>query len=351
MSLHLQARLAARNLDITLDLGDGETLALLGANGSGKSSALGMLAGLLRPDSGRAELDGRTLFAISGDRSPSWLPPHERNVALLAQEPLLFPHLTVVDNVAFGPRSQGRSRADARTAAQHWLGAVDAGEFGPRKPAQLSGGQAQRVALARALATAPQLLLLDEPLAALDVEVAVMMRQTLRRVLSGRTAVVVTHEILDAVLLADRIAVLEGGRVVEAGTTETVMRQPRSAFAASICGLNLVTGAAIDSYALRAATGVVVQGEPDRPLAAGVPAVAVFRPSAVSVHRTQPSGSPRNVFTGTVTAVEPQAHLVRVRVGDLSADITPASVAALDLTIGAEVYCAVKAAEVSLYQA
>ena len=346
MSLHLQAKLAARNLDVAMDLPDGQTLALLGLNGSGKSTVLEIVAGLLRPDSGHAELDGRTLFS-----EREWLPPHERRIALLAQEPLLFPHMSVAENVAFGPRSRGHTRTQARDLAQQMLETVEATEFSARKPAQLSGGQAQRVALARALATEPQLLLLDEPLAALDVEVAVAVRQTLRRVLADRTVILVTHEILDAVLLADRIAVLDAGRVVETGTTQAVMRQPRSAFAARLFGLNMVTGDAIDGYALASPTGQVVQGETDQPLTTGEPAVAVFRPSAVSVHLTTPTGSPRNVFTGAVTALEPQAHLIRVRVDGMSADITPGSVAELKLSVGTVVHLAVKAAEVSMYRA
>jgi molybdate transport system ATP-binding protein len=349
VSLHLQARLAARDLDVTLDLPTGETLALLGLNGSGKSSVLNILAGLVRPDAGRAELDGRTLFSIDGDTI--WPPPHERNIALLAQEPLLFPHLRVVDNVAFGPRSAGQPRAVAHATAQHWLEQVDATELSGRKPSQLSGGQAQRVAVARALAAEPGLLLLDEPLAALDVEVAAAVRQTLRRVMVDRTAIIVTHDVLDAVLLADRIAVLDAGRVVETGTTQMVMRQPRSPFAASIGGLNMLAGTAIDASALRVADGTEVQGQPDSPLNPGEPAIAVFRPSAVSVHRAPPTGSPRNSFSGTLTALEPQANLIRVRTGDLSADITPASVAELDLAVGVVVHLAVKAAEVSIYHA
>lgn len=352
MSLHLEARLAARDLDVTLDLPTGQTLALLGANGSGKSTVLDILAGLIRPDSGRAELGGRTLFSVGRHGEPAmWVPAHGRKVALLAQEPLLFPHLSVVDNVGFGPRSRGRSRPEARAIAHRWLAEVEATELGQRRPAQLSGGQAQRVALARALATQPDLLLLDEPLATLDVGVAASVRQTLRRVLGSRTAILVTHDVLDAVLLAGQIAVLDAGRVVETGTTQDVMRQPRSAFAASICGLNQLTGRATGAYELRTSAGAVVHGQPDSPLSVGERAIAVFRPSAVSVHRTPPTGSPRNVFTGTVTALEPQAHLIRVRIDQLSADITPASVAELSLAPGVVVHCAVKAAEVSIYHA
>jgi molybdate transport system ATP-binding protein len=352
VSLHLEARLEARELDVTLEVPAGQTLALIGPNGSGKSSVLDILAGLIRPDSGRADLDGRTLFSLGVQGEPAtWVPAHRRNVALLAQEPLLFPHLSVVDNVGFGPRSLGESRADSRASAGRWLAEVESGDLGQRRPAHLSGGQAQRVALARALAAQPDLLLLDEPLAALDVDVAAAVRQTLRRVLADRTAILVTHEVLDAVLLADRIAVLESGRVVESGTTAQVMRQPRSAFAASICGLNMLTGTATGPRTLSTDSGTTVHGLPDAPLDEGEHAIAVFRPSALSVHRTPPTGSPRNVFTGTVTALEPQAHLVRVRCDHLSADITPASVAELDLALGAVVHLAVKAAEVSIYHA
>lgn len=340
MSLHVAAQLPARNLDITFTVPAGQTLALLGLNGSGKSTVLNILAGLVNAE-GHARLDGREVFP---------LPPHERRIALMAQEPLLFPRMTVLDNVAFGPRSAGRSKPEAHAIARHWLDAVEVAELADRKPAQLSGGQAARVALARALATQPELLLLDEPLAALDVEVAVSIRQTLRRVLAGRTAIIVTHEVLDAVLLADRIAVLDGGRVVEEGATAEVMRQPRSAFAASLCGLDMLTGVALDGYSLESDLGVV-HGEPDPQLTPGEHAIAVFRPSAVSVHREHPSGSPRNVFGGEVTALEPQAHLVRVRMGELSADITPASVAELDLVVGTRAFFAVKAAEVALYPA
>ena len=352
MSLQVSATLAARNLDLTLDVPEGETLALLGPNGSGKSSVLGILSGLVMVDAGRAELKGRTLFSVGVDAERGlWLPPHKRRIALLAQEPLLFPHLSVADNVAFGPASQGHSKAEARGIARHWLDEVDAAELAERKPRQLSGGQAQRVALARALATTPDLLLLDEPLAALDVDIAASMRQTLRRVLAEQTSIIVTHEILDTVLLADRIAVLDAGRVVETGLTATVMGHPRSPFAAGICGLNILTGSSTDPYALATADGRIIHGEPDVPLLIGERAIAAFRPSAVSVHRGPPTGSARNVFSGAVTALEPLAHLIRVRIGDLSADITPASVAELDLSLGVVVHFAVKAAEVALYPA
>jgi molybdate transport system ATP-binding protein len=207
------------------------------------------------------------------------------------------------------------------------------------------------VALARALATEPDLLLLDEPLASLDVDVAGAIRQTLGRVLAGRTTVLVTHDVLDVALLADDVAVLEQGRVVESGDARDLMRAPRSAFGASLFGLNLLTGAAVGPQALRTSAGWTISGQADPSLVEGQPAIAVFRPAAVSVHRERPSGSPRTVIGGRITGLEPMAHLVRVRVGELKADITPVAVADLALSVGDAIQLAVKAAEVALYPA
>ncbi|HEY0949433.1 sulfate/molybdate ABC transporter ATP-binding protein, partial [Nocardioides sp.] len=238
MSLELRAIVAARGVDVAFDVAAGETVALLGPNGAGKSTVLSVAAGLLRPDRGEVRLDGREL---TGERR--FVPPHDRRVALLAQDPLLFPHLSVLENVAFGPRSRGAGRRESHAAARRWLEEVDAADLADRRPAEVSGGQAQRIAVARALAADPRLLLLDEPMAALDVAVAPALRQTLRRVLAERTVVLVTHDVLDALLLADRVVVLDEGRVVEQGPSAEVLARPRSPFAARIAGLNMVTGA------------------------------------------------------------------------------------------------------------
>ena len=344
MTLELSATVAARDVDVAFDVAAGETVALLGPNGAGKSTALAVAAGLLRPDRGRVRLDGRELTGEG-----RFVPPHDRQVALLAQDPLLFPHLSVLDNVAFGPRSRGRGRRDSRAAARRWLEEVDAADLADRRPGEISGGQAQRVAVARALAAEPQLLLLDEPTAALDVAVSPALRQTLRRVLAGRTVVLVTHDVLDAVLLADRVVVLEGGRVVEDGPSTEVLARPRSRFAARIAGLNMVTGTWRDDTVLDA-DGVAIHGlvAEDGP-APGAPAVAVFRPSAVSVFREAPGGSPRNSLAVTITDLEPHGDQVRVRAGHLAADVTVPSVAELDLAPGVRVVFAVKANEVAVY--
>lgn len=354
MTLELRAVIAARTMDVALTVGPTETIAVMGPNGAGKSSVIQVLAGLLKPDSGHATLNGRPLFELSP--GTTWLAPHARGVGLLAQEALLFPHLSVLDNVAFGPRSQGRGRSASREAARHWLREVDAAELAARVPAQLSGGQAQRVALARALATEPELLLLDEPMAALDVNNTPFLRSLLKRVLAGRRAVIVTHSVLDALLLADRVIVMDAGKIVESGPTATVLAHPRSAFAASLAGLNVLQGT-LDGSSLVMDDGVLVTGRrsagsaPAPRTDGGQEGMAAFPPSSVSVFLAPPHGSPRNIFKVRVAELEPHGDHIRVRAARLSADISPAATAELALAPGSEVYFVVKAAEVALYPA
>jgi molybdopterin-binding protein len=348
--LEYDAVVAPRDVAVRLAVEPGETVALLGPNGAGKSTVLGVIAGLLAPTAGHVSLGGRTLVSAPA----TTVPPHRRGVALLAQDPLLFPHLTVEENVAFGPRASGVPRAEARATARHWLDRVGVGDLRDRRPHQVSGGQAQRVGVARALAADPALLLLDEPMAALDVGVAPAIRQLLREVLVDRTVLLVTHDALDALLLADRVVVVEEGRVVEDGTTTEVLTRPRSVFAARIAGLNLVSGrwdgsaVASDALAVRG-----LGGEP-APVT-GKEAVAVFAPSAVSVFREAPSGSPRNAFPAVVTELEPLGDRVRVRTDAsghrIAADVTPAAVADLGLGPGSAVQLTVKATEVTIYAA
>nr|WP_202387191.1 ATP-binding cassette domain-containing protein [Nocardioides flavescens] len=338
-----------RDVEVALEVADGETLALLGPNGSGKSTALGVVAGTLVPERARVVLGGRVLTDVGSGARGTRVAPHARRTALLGQDALLFPHLSALDNVAFGPRSTGARRASARRTAQRWLDEVGVGELAERRPAQLSGGQAQRVAVARALAAEPDLLLLDEPMAALDVAVLPELRRTLRRVLAERTTIVVTHDPLDALMLADRVVVLERGRVVEQGVSQEVLSRPRSAFAARLAGLDLVVGTWRDGAVVdadgRAVHGRVV-GEPP---AEGAAAVATFRPGAVAVYREAVAGSPRNAFDVVVTEIEPTADLIRVHAGALHADVTVQAAAELGLEPGLRVVLVVKATEVAVY--
>jgi len=349
VTFELSAVVAERDVDVAFEVADGETLAVLGPNGSGKSTALAVTAGLVAPNPGRVVLAGRVLTDIGPGRPGTRVPPHARRTALLGQEPLLFPHLDALENVAFGPRSSGTPRNSARRDAQHWLDEVGVGELAGRRPSQLSGGQAQRVAVARALAAQPKLLLLDEPLAALDVAVLPALRQTLRRVLADRTAIVVTHDPLDALLLADRVVVLSDGRVVEEGASSEVLSRPRSPFAARLAGLNLVAGTWRDG-GVETSDGLrvhgLVEGEPP---ALGQGAIATFRPSAVAVFRDPVEGSPRNAFQVTLTEIEPLADLIRVHADSLHADVTVQAAAELSLEAGLRVTFLVKATEVAVY--
>ncbi|MFE4194792.1 sulfate/molybdate ABC transporter ATP-binding protein [Paenarthrobacter sp. NPDC056912] len=359
MTFELQASLPLRNFDLSLKLHDGETVAILGPNGAGKSTLLSVIAGLLRPDSGSARIGDRELFNLDHG-SQHWTAPHVRGTALLAQEALLFPHLNVLDNVAFGPRSRGSSNAIARETARRWLTEVDALQLSDRKPAQLSGGQAQRVAVARALAADPELLLLDEPMAALDIHAAPLLRRVLKRVLANRKAIIVTHDVLDAYMLADRVIVVEKGRIAEEGPTREVLERPRSHFAAGLAGLNLVTGTT-SSDGITTPDGRVFAGQHDSGWSPspGQAGVAAFPPSAVSVFLGEVHGSPRNSFPVTITDLEPHGDQIRVRAGQpagggqrvLSADITPAASADLGLAPGMEVRFVVKSALVSVYPA
>jgi molybdate transport system ATP-binding protein len=349
VTFELDAALAARGFEVSLSLGPAETVAILGPNGAGKSTLLSIISGLLRPDAGKAVLGGRVLFDLAADRN-IWRAPHTRGTALLAQEALLFPHLSALDNVAFGPRSAGASGSAARETAMHWLTEVDAGDLAARRPGQLSGGQAQRVAVARALAADPELLLLDEPMAALDIHAAPLLRRLLKRVLAGRRAIIITHDILDALMLADRVIVLEDGRISEAGPTRDVLERPRSRFAAGLAGLNLVAGTVSDA-GVTTVEGMVVAGHHDGTVGPGQDGVAVFPPSAVSVFVTEEHGSPRNSFPVRITDLEPHGDQIRVHAGGLSADITPAASADLGLTPGMTVYFVIKAAAIAIYPA
>lgn len=353
--VRVRAKLAERAVDLDVTVGDGEVMAVLGPNGAGKSTLLSLIAGLLRPDDGRIELGGAV---VTDTDSATFVPAHARGVAMLSQQAMLFPHMTVIANVAYAPRCKGQSRSESRVTAQRWLDAVDAAHLADRKPGQLSGGQAQRVAVARALAAEPHVLLLDEPMAALDVTAGPALRRLLREILrgQGRTAIIVTHDLLDALAIADTVTVVEGGRVVESGPSRAILTAPRSAFAARIAGINLIPGVATEPGVIRTPWGADIFGAGD--LTPGTQALALFAPSAVAVHLDMPHGSPRNVIPVTIGEVDMHGTVVRVRGVEqpdggtgLAADVTAAAVADLDLAPGRSVHFVVKAQEVGLHAA
>ena len=356
--MHVRAVVVHRGVDVEFSIAAGEVLAVLGPNGAGKSTALHVIAGLVRPDTGIVRLGDRVL---TDTESGVFVPTHARRVGLLLQDALLFPHLDVAANVAFAPRSghAKRPRREARATAAHWLDQVDAAGFADRMPRQLSGGQAQRVALARALAADPDVLLLDEPLAGLDVSTATAMRKLLRHTLSrdGRSAVLITHDVLDVLTLADRVLVLESGRVVETGSAASVLAAPRSHFGARFAGVNLVSGTAGPHGVLTTEWGTAWHGTPAADLVEGQAAVAVFPPAAVAVYRDKPHGSPRNTVEVVVAELDSRGSALRVRADEqpdgapgLAADITAESAAELRVTPGERVYFTVKAQEVAVHQ-
>jgi molybdate transport system ATP-binding protein len=344
----LRAVVENRGFDIEFDVAAGQVLAVLGPNGAGKSTALHVIAGLVHPDRGVVRVGQRVLTDTA---ARVHIATHDRRVGLLLQDPLLFPHLTVTRNVAFAPRSSG-------AAAAHWLAEVDAADLADRMPRQLSGGQAQRVALARALAAEPDVLLLDEPLAGLDVAAATAMRKVLRRVLArdDRSAVLITHDLLDVLTLADRVLVLEAGRIAESGSAATVLTRPRSRFGARFAGVNLVGGTADTDGELTTQWGTTWHGSPGPDMVAGESAVALFNPAAVAVYRDKPRGSPRNTVEVTVAELDSRGSVIRVRADEqpdgapgLAADITAESAADLRLAPGDRVYFSVKAQEVTVH--
>jgi molybdate transport system ATP-binding protein len=335
-------------LDVDLTSKSGETVAVLGPNGSGKTTLFRCLAGLLPIDAGRIELDGEPLDDPVAD---VFVRPERRPVAVVFQDYLLFPNLTALENVAFGLRARGVAKEQARAQAGAWLERVGLADHAHHRPRGLSGGQAQRVALARALATKPRLLLLDEPLAALDAGTRGDVRRDLRRHLTTFDGVrlLVTHDPVDAYALADRVVILEQGHVVQTGTLADVTAQPRSRYIADLIGVNLLRGTGTDGAITTPTGGRVVPADP-----VSGEAFAVIQPHSVALYPSPPAGSPRNVWAATVADVDHQADRVRVRLtGEvpLVAEITPAALDALTLQPGDRIWATVKATEITTYPA
>lgn len=336
-------------LDLAVEAGG--TTALLGPNGAGKSTALRVLAGLLRPFDGYVRLGGAVL-----DGGATHVPPERRPIGVVWQDYRLFPHLSALDNVAFGLRTRGADRASSREKAAYWLERMGLTEHAKKKPHSLSGGQAQRVALARSLAPEPKLLLLDEPLAALDARTRLDVRTNLRKHLAdfGGATVMVTHDPLDAMVLASEVVVLEEGQVAQRGPVAAVARHPQTDYVARLVGLNLYRGTA-DRDGVRLEDGTLVAAVMDS-FAPFDPAevMVAFPPTAVSIFTERPVGSPRNVFAARITDMELHAGSVRLRLQgaiDVLADVTAGAVADLDLVPGREVWATVKATDTAVYPA
>lgn len=341
LTAHLDASVRAGPLDLTLTAERGATTAVVGPNGAGKSTLLRVLAGLVRLEEGWVRVDGRDV---------SQLPAHARRVGLVPQRHALLPHLSVRANVAYGLHARGVGRAESHRRATEWVERLGLSPLADRRPRTLSGGQSQRVALARALATEPDLLLLDEPLAAVDATAAVDLRRTLRTHLATfeGTCLLVTHDPVEAVTLADRLVVLEDGVTVQDGTPAEVLQAPRSPWVARMLGMNAYEGTVADGAVRLDEGGTIVAA--DLPTD-GTRVLATVTPEAAALYPERPDGSPRNTWQGTVGEVSGVGGRVRVHVlgsPDLVAEVTPAAAATLRLASGARVWVSVKATEVGL---
>ena len=369
--LQVAFELPERDVVVDLEVEAGRTTALIGPNGSGKSTVCSVVAGLLDAENGQVVLGGRVLDGPGG-----FVRSGRRQVALLSQEPGVFAHMSVLGNVVFALRCQGVSRAEATRRARAELAAVGADHLASRPGGALSGGQAARVALARALATGPRLLVLDEPMAALDVTARQEMRRLVARRCAeeGLTLLLVTHDVLDLTALAEDVVVLDRGRVVEQGPTARILSAPRSDFVAHLTGTAVLTGVVdgdAEAPGLRLPSGQVIHGRPredatggrvgeqghrddhDEVLHPGAPGIALVPPDAVALYRQAPHGSPRNVLTGRVTGLERSGALVSVRLEleegqRLSAAVTAGAVAELGITEGRQVCCVIKAVQVRI---
>jgi len=348
-------------LEADLVAAPGEVLAVLGPNGAGKTTLLRALSGLDALSNGSIALGGLILDDAATD---TFVPPQRRPVGLVFENYRLFPHLDVRDNVAYAPRVQGASRRVARAAADRWLQRLDLTALAARRPHEISGGQAQKVALARALAAEPALLLLDEPLSALDAQTRLDVRTQLRGHLDQFTGpvLIITHDPLEAMIMADRLLVIENGRVVQQGTPAQVAAQPATQYVARLVGLNLYRGTLDPGTSLvcldEAGSFTVTYNVEDLPAVTGggssrVQVLVGLRPSAITIHTARPAGaSPRNIWKGTVAALEQLTDRVRVQVDATPpalVDVTPAAVADLGLRAGVGVWLSAKATETEAY--
>jgi molybdate transport system ATP-binding protein len=340
-------------LDADVDAAAGETVAVMGPSGAGKSTLLAALAGLAPLADGEVRVGDRVLDAAtprpSGRGRPRRIhvPPSRRGVVLLGQDPRLFPHLSVRENVAFGPRAQGVAATQTRADADEWLWRVGLSGWGDHRPGELSGGQQQRVAIARALATAPDALLLDEPLTSLDPETAGGIRDVLRELL--HTAVVVTHDALDAVALAQRLVVVEHGRVVQSGAVRDVLAAPATAYVAAIAGVNRVPGTARGGVWVRDDVRLEATDAASRDAAAqdGVDLIAVFAPRAARLIAVDEVAAGRaGEWVAEVRRLDPTPAGVRVRtdLGDVDIPVD----AAAGLVSGTKVGVRIAAEDVRL---
>jgi molybdate transport system ATP-binding protein len=348
LQAHVVRAMGALDLDVAVDTEAGEVVAILGPNGAGKSTFLRCLAGLVALDAGRIVLDGQVLDDPGTD---TFVPAERRPIGVVFQDYLLFGHLDALDNVAFGLRARGMRRPEARRRAAELLDRVGLGPVAHHRPSTLSGGQQQRVALARALAGDPRLLLLDEPLAALDVTTRVEVRRELRAHLAGFDGVriIVTHDPLDAYALAERVVILEGGKVSQSGTLQDLTARPRTRYVADLVGTNLYRGVSRGTLHTTEAGATLATVD-----AVDGPAFVAIAPRAVALYRNPPEGSPRNMWRSVVAHIDRHPDRARIRLDGpvpIVAEVTAGAIDEMGLRVGEPVWAVVKATEITTYPA
>ncbi len=351
------------HLELSFSAENGKTTVLLGESGAGKSTVLQLLAGLSKPQRGLIVLNGITYVDSEHNIYRS---PQQRPFGYVFQDYALFPHLNVWENICFGLRSQHLPNGQIKSTVGEALEQVRLTGYEKRRPAQLSGGQQQRVAIARALVLKPELLLLDEPLAALDVQTRREIRQELRQLLreTGITTVMVTHNYLDALVFGEQILVLEQGRLLQQGGQQDLLRYPRSSYVAELVGMNFFQGklherqsrlARIELEAGEVEVQAMLEEEQGQP---GQQISVVVDPRSITLHREGPEGSARNSFQGKILQILPiEQDQGRVRVSliqelgglQLTAEITANSAAEMDLMEGQSIYASFKASEARAY--
>ena len=352
VAVRVAGTVAARGWDVDAELRPGLVTAVVGHNGAGKSTLAQVIAGTLRVDSGTVSIGERVV-----DDAATFVPARRRGVALVSQAPRIFTHMSVLANVAFPLRVRGVGRVEARAAALEQLRAVGIADLANKRASDLSGGQAARVAIARALVFRPEVLILDEPTAALDVEATAQVSAVLRERLagSGITTLLVSHDIAEVLSLASHMIVMGEGRIVEEGEPARVLASPASVFAARLAGLNIVSGppvarpgmvgVRVGDGALWAASDSVAPGEESARVA------LTFPPEAVALSREEAHASPRSVLPGVVAGIDVDGSLVSVHVAlaqgvSVTARVTAAAWSDLDLGVGDRLWASVKATQV-----
>ena len=351
VAVRVAGTVEARGWDVDAELRPGLVTAVVGHNGAGKSTLAQVIAGTLRVDSGTVSIGERVV-----DDAATFVPARRRGVALVSQAPRIFTHMSVLANVAFPLRVRGVGRAEARAAAIEQLSAVGIADLAHKRASDLSGGQAARVAIARALVFRPEVLILDEPTAALDVEATAQVSAVLRERLAGAgiTTLLVSHDIAEVLSLASHMIVMGEGRIVEEGEPARVLASPASVFAARLAGLNIVSGPPVarpGMVGVRVGDGVLWAADSVAPGEELARVALTFPPEAVALSREEAHASPRSVLPGVVAGIDVDGSLVSVRVAlaegvSVSARVTAAAWSELGLSVGEGLWVSVKATQV-----